>query len=308
MFIFRKERIMSGVGQDLLSGLSDTLVEHARRARPLVARIETEGHPMYSGTLWRKDVVIAAEQALPPVQEAKVILGDGSSFSARMAGRDPGTNVVVFKLNGTPDPAPLAAAEPRPGALALVFGADGANVSVRLGVIHSVGPTWHSRAGGRIDRRITLDMTLSGREEGGPVLDARGGLLGISTLGPRRRVLVIPTDTVEGVLESLLSKGRVERGWLGLALQPVLVPEAMQPEAGQPRGLMIMGIAKDGPGARAGVLAGDILVTLGGEGVSRPAVVAQRLGPESVGQPIELRLLRAGKLLSIIPTVGVRPS
>jgi S1-C subfamily serine protease len=120
--------------------------------------------------------------------------------------------------------------------------------------------------------------------------------------------LVIPTATVEGVLDPLLSKGRVDRGWLGLALQPVLVPEGMQVEARQSRGLMIMGVAKDGPAARAGVLAGDILVTLGGEGVSRPAMVAQRLGPEVVGQPIELRLLRAGRSLSLTATVVARPS
>jgi len=298
---------MSEIVQDPLSALSDVLVERVRRAQPLVARIEVEGHPMRSGTLWRKNVVVAAEQALARIADAKVILGDGSSFAAQLAGRDPGTNVAALKLDGTPDPAPIVAAEPHPGALALAFGADDAGVSVRLGVIHSVGPTWHSRAGGRIDRRIMLDMTLSGRQEGGPVLDAGGGLLGISTLGPRRRVLVIPTATVEGVLEPLLSKGRVERGWLGLALQPVLVPEAMQGAAGQSRGLMIMGVAKDGPAAQAGVLAGDILMTIGGEGVSRPAMVAQRLGPEAVGQPIELRLLRAGTVLSLTATVAARP-
>jgi S1-C subfamily serine protease len=151
-------------------------------------------------------------------------------------------------------------------------------------------------------------MSMSGREEGGPVFDAAGGLLGISTLGPRRRVLVIPITTVEGVLEPLLSKGRVERGWLGLALQPVLVPEAMQAAAGQSRGLMIMGVAKDGPAALAGVLAGDILVTIGGESVSRPAMVAQRFGPEAVGQPIELRLLRAGTVISLTAIVATRPS
>jgi S1-C subfamily serine protease len=307
MVISKKEKTMPEIVQDPLSALSDVLVERVRRAQPLVARIEVEGRPMRSGTLWRKNVVVAAEQALARVADAKVVLGDGNSFAAQLAGRDPGTNVAALKLDGTPDPAPIVAAEPHPGALALAFGADDAGVSVRLGVIHSVGPTWHSRAGGRVDRRIMLDMTLSGREEGGPVLDAGGGLLGISTLGPRRRVLVIPTATVEGVLEPLLSKGRVERGWLGLALQPVLVPEAMQGAAGQSRGLMIMGVAKDGPAAQAGVLAGDILVTIGGEGVSRLAMVAQRLGPEAVGQPIELRLLRAGTVLSLTATVAARP-
>src|SRR5215475_4966862 len=254
----RGEKIMPDVTQDLLSQLSDTLVERANRAWHLVARIEVKGRPMCSGTLWHKDIVVASEQALPPIEEAKVSLGDGSSFSARLAGRDAGTNVVAFKLSGTPDPTPLAVAEPHSGALALAYGASGSGVSVRLGVIHSVGPAWYSRAGGRIDRRVILDMTLSEQEEGGAVLDAAGGLLGISTLGPRGRVLVIPTSTVEGVIEPLLSKGRVERGWLGVALQSVLVPEAMQTEAGQSRGLMIMSVAKDGPAARAGVLVGDI--------------------------------------------------
>jgi S1-C subfamily serine protease len=308
MVIAKREKIMPDVVQDPLRGLSDALVERARRAQPWVARIEVEGRPVRSGTLWRKDVIVAAEQAFAHVDEAKVVLGDNSSFAAHLAGRDPGTNVVALKLDGSPDPGPVVAAEPHPGALALALGADGAGVSVRLGVIHTVGPAWHSRAGGRVDRRIVLDMTMTGREEGGPVFDAAGGLLGISTLGPRRRVLVIPTTTVESVLEPLLRKGRVERGWLGLALQPVLVPEAMQAAAGQSRGLMIMGVAKDGPAAQASVLAGDILLTISGESVSRPAMVAQRLGPEAVGEPSELRLLRAGTVLSLTAIVATRPT
>ena len=300
---------MPEAAQDPLIELSDALVERTKRAQSLVARIEVERRPTCSGTLWRKDVVVTAEQSFAHVEKAEVVLGDGSRFAARIAGRDPGTNLLALKLDGTPDPTPLAVAEPHPGALVLAFGADGdGGISMRLGVIHSVGPTWHSRAGGRIDRRIVLDMTMSGREEGGPVHDTGGGLLGISTLGPRRRVLVSPATTVESVLEPLLSKGRVERGWLGLALQPVQLPEAMRAGAGQSRGLMIMGVAKDGPAAQAGVLAGDILVAIAGEGVSRPARVAQRLGPEAVGQPVELRLLRGGKVLSLTAIVAGRPS
>jgi S1-C subfamily serine protease len=300
---------MPDVVQNPLSSLSEALIERARLARPLVAGIVVPGHRMRSATLWRKDVVVASEQAFPDVAEVKVALSDGSAFAARVAGRDPGTNVVALRVDGAPDPGPIAAAEPHPGALVLAFGADdGGGLSIRLGVIHTVGPTWHSRAGGRIDRRITLDIALTGREEGGPVLDAGGGLLGISTSGPRGRVLVIPRTTVEGVIEPLLSKGRVERGWLGLALQPVLVPEALQPDAGQSRGLMIMGVSKDGPAAQAQLLAGDILIAIGGESVRSPAMVAHRLGPDSVGQQIELRLIRAGKLVTVNATVGTRPA
>jgi S1-C subfamily serine protease len=299
---------MPNVVQSPLVSLSDALAERVRLARPLVVSIAAQGHRTRSGTLWRKDVVVASEQAFPDVAEASITLTDGSSFTARVAGRDPGTNVVALRLDGAPDPAPLPAAEPQPGALALAFGADDARLSVRLGIINSVGPSWHSRAGGRIDRRITLDIAIAAREEGGPVVDAGGGLLGMSTLGPRRRVLVIPGPTIDGVLEPLLSKGRVERGWLGVSLQPVLVPEALQSEAGQARGLMIMGVPKDGPAARAEVHVGDILIAIAGQSVTSPAMGAQRLGPDSVGQQIELRLIRAGQLHSVHATVGVRPS
>ena len=193
---------MPDLVQNPLTLLSEAFAERARLARPLVAAIAVPGHPMRSATLWRKNVVVASEQWFPELAEAIATLGDGSVGAARLAGRDPGTNIAAFHVDGSPEPAPTPPAEPHPGALALALGADDGGVSVRLGVIHSVGGSWHSRAGGRIDRRITLDISITGREEGGPVLDAGGGLLGISTLGPRGRVLVIPRETVEGVLDA----------------------------------------------------------------------------------------------------------
>jgi len=299
---------MSDIAQNPLVNLSEELAERTRLARPLVAGIVAQGHRVRSGTLWRKDVAVASEQAFPDIAEAKINFADGTSLPARLAGRDPGTNIIAFRLDGTPEPAPLAAAEPRPGSLVLAFGADETGISVRLGVIYSVGPEWHSRAGGRIDRRIILDTGLTRRDEGGPVVDAAGGLLGISTLGPRGRALVIPSTTIEGVLEPLLSKGRVERGWLGLALQPVLVPEALQSQSGQSRGLMVMSVSQDSPAAQANLHPGDILLAIGGESVASPRVVARRLGPDSVGQRIDLRLIRAGGIISVAATVGTRPS
>jgi S1-C subfamily serine protease len=299
---------MADIAENPLINVSEALAARVRLARPLVAGIAVPGHRMRSGTLWRKDVVVASEQRFPDAGDAQVTLADGSTFAARVAGRDPGTNVVALRLDGTPDPAPLPVTEPQPGGLVLAFGTDHGGVSVRLGVIHSVGASWHSRMGGRIDRRITLDIGITPREEGGPVLDPGGGLLGISTLGPRGRVLVIPASTVEAVLDPLLSKGRVDRGWLGLGLQPVLVPEALQAEAGQSRGLMVMSVSKDGPAARANLHAGDILMKIAGESVTSPTAVAQYLGPASVGKEVELRLIRADKTLSIAVIVGIRPS
>src|SRR4051794_14872892 len=290
---------MTEAAKDMLSGFSNALAEQEQLARPLVVKISAQGHRVRSGVLWRNGVAVASEQGFPDVDEAMTTLGDGNAITARVAGRDPGTNVIALRFDSTLAPAPLPAAEPRPGALVVAYGAAEEGVSLRLGVIHSVGPTWHSRAGGRIDRRILLDISLDRREEGGPVLDASGGLLGMSTLGPRGRVLVIPSATIESVIEPLLAKGRIERGWLGVALQPVLVPEALRSEAGQSHGLIIMGVSQDGPAALANVQVGDVLLSVGGERIASAAAVARRLGPEAVGQQIELRLIRAGALQTV---------
>jgi S1-C subfamily serine protease len=311
-----RRKTMPDDAQDLLVQFSAALSGHAAAARPLVARIAMRGHSLRSGTLWRQNVVVASEQALPDAEEAEIILSDGGTFAARVAGRDGGTNIAVLRFEGGPamPPAPVelgAAQEPQPGALVLALGTDGASeaggLSVRLGMIRSVGPSWHSRAGGLVDRRILLDVALGGREEGGPVVDMAGGLLGISTFGPRRRVLVIPAMTVARVLEPLLATGRVERGWLGAAVQPVLVPETLQSEAGQSLGLMVIGVTRDGPAAQAGVLAGDILLGVDSTSVGSPAQLARLLDEASVGSTVTLRLIRAGGLQSIAATVGSRP-
>ena len=305
---------MAEATQDLLAQFSTGLAERTAAARPLVVAVRVRGHALRSGTLWRQDVVVVSEQAWPRTEEAEIVLADGKTLPARLAGRDPGTNTALLRLdsgsqtNGA-QPAWSPAAEPRPGAVVLALAADETcGNAVRLGVVRAVGPSWHSRAGGRIDRRIWLDMQLGNSEEGGPVIDAEGGLLGISTLGPRRRVLVIPTATVERVVEPLLSQGRIARGWLGLAVQPVLVPEMPGQETSQRQGLMVVGVTRDGPAAQAGVLMGDILLAIDETAVPGMARLAEVLGPEAVGKQVQMRLIRAGNIQSITATVGERPS
>jgi S1-C subfamily serine protease len=308
----QKERAMPQDEHDILDQLSAALAGRVAAARSLVAGIAVRGHAQRSGTLWRQDVVVASEQALPDSREAEVALADGGTFAARIVGRDPGTNIAALRFDGGPAaalPALQAPPEPRPGALVLALAAAGAGgVAARLGAVHAVGPAWHSRAGGHVDSRILLDIRLGSREEGGPVLDAAGRLLGISTLGPRRRVLVIPAPTVERVLDPLLATGRVERGWLGAAVQPVLVPEALRAEVGRALGLIVIGVTRDGPAAQAGVFAGDILVGIDSAAVANPAELAARLDEASVGTRVELRLIRAGALQSIAVTIGARPA
>ncbi len=295
--------------EDTLTRLSDAMAARAAAASALVACIHATGAGPRSGTLWRSDVVVASEQVFPKTDRADIVLGDGRRVGARVAGRDRGTNLVALRLEQAVESALPAAAEPRLGefALALAAGAGG-EPRVRIGAVRTVGPAWQSLLGGRIDRRISLDLVISRAEEGGPVVTASGGLLGMSTAGPRGRALVIPAATVERVLDPLLAAGRIDRGWLGVALHPVALPDAVRAEAAQDRGLMVMQIAPDGPAEKAGVLAGDILIAVDGAPASRPNAIARQLGPESIGKEIELRLIRAGALRIVAAIVTARPT
>jgi S1-C subfamily serine protease len=87
----------------------------------------------------------------------------------------------------------------------------------------------------------------------------------------------------------------------------VLVPEALQAEAGQPSGLTIMRVDRDDPAAKAGIVVGHILVTLDGQGVSRPSMVTEHLGPESIDRPVQLWLMRAGKVVALGAIVAAQP-
>ncbi|HUB47244.1 MAG TPA: S1C family serine protease, partial [Acetobacteraceae bacterium] len=159
----------------------------------------------------------------------------------------------------------------------------------------------------RIDALLRLDVRL-GTDEGGPVLDSGGQLLGMSTAGPRRRALAIPAATIDRVLDPLLAEGRVARGWLGVGLQPVMVPETLRPAAGQDSGMMVMSLASGGPAAAAGVLPGDILLDLDGTPVRRMRALAAAMGPDQIGKSVALRLLRAGAVQTLAVTIAARPA
>lgn len=284
----------------------------------LVARVAGSGgglvciHPgmgaQRTATLWQPGVLVTSEQGLPPDAAVPVVLPDGSHAQARLAGRDPGTNVAVLRLE-LDGPALPASAEPHSGGLALMLGAasDG-SPTARLALVHRVGPAWDSLGGGRIDRLISLDARLSAQDEGGPVLDAAGGLLGMSTLGPRRRVLVIPAATVDRVLPPLLADGQVSRGWLGLGLQPVAIPEGWQASAGIEAGLMVISLATPGPAEQAGVLPGDILLAVDGAAAPHMRAMARTLGNRTAGADVMLRLLRGGTPIELPVSVAARPA
>src|SRR5215467_4252443 len=288
---------------DVLTELSNHLSARAASAQALVAAIKLADDFHATGTLWGADILVASEQSLPRREEFPVIAPGGASFNASVVGRDRGTNVAVLRLAEPLSSPVIVQGEAKAGTLALAYGADGAGgATARMGIVNLAGPEWLSSAGGRIDKRIVLDIRLSAGEEGGPALDVAGVCLGITTFGPRGQVLVIPAATVARIVPALLRDGRVARGWLGFALQPVAVPDALREEAGQASGLMVMSLAEDGPAARAGIIAGDIVLGMNDVPAGRFRALARQLGTESIGSKAALRVIRGGIILSIEAT------
>ena len=293
---------------DILGALSDLLVARFAAARDSVAAVRLSERTHLAATRWRHDVLVTSEQSLPEREALDVVLADGSSIPGKLAGRDPATNVAVIRLDeAVPAPA-LSASIPQVGGLIIAAGSDtNGRPSARLGMVNAVGPEWHSMRGGRIEARIQLDVRLAASEEGGPAFGAAGGWLGMTTFGPRGQVLVIPAATVDRVAPALLASGRVPRGWLGVALRPVAVPDELRDTGGEATGLMVMSLSPEGPAAKAGIVPGDIILSVGGTSARRLRSVLAHLGSESVGKSVSLRVIRGGAVIAVEATVTERP-
>ena len=292
---------------DLLVQFSNALATRAEAASNAVVAIRLAHGRHLTGMVWRSDIVVASEQSLPRKDDFELVGAGGSVVMAKLIGRDPSTNIAVLRP-AQPMAAPsIVAGEAKTGAVALAIGADGTGgASARLGIVNLAGAEWHSSRGGLIDRRIVLDLRLAHREEGGPVLDAAGAWLGMSTFGPRHRVIVIPTATIERIVPLLQRDGRIARGWLGVALQAVAVPDALREAAGQSSGLMVMSVVEGGPAAQAGILAGDIILSVDGTPAHRFRKMAKLFGADSIGRTADLRLIRSGQVITVQTTIAER--
>jgi S1-C subfamily serine protease len=291
---------VSNLAADLLNGVAPRLVTiHGRR------------RGTSSGFLWRPGLVITAEEALEVDEDVVVVRPDGSQVTASLIGRDPSTDIALLRI----EEQPLATIDFSPsdglraGHLVLAAGRQSEGLSAALGIVALAGGSWRSLRGGVIDRRIHLDVRLDFQSEGGVALDTRGRIVGMTVLGPRGRVLLIPSETIERVAPQLLEKGRVARGYLGLGLQPVRIDRAAADAAGlaEPHGLIVISVDQDGPGQKAGIRQGDILVRWNDDAVASVRHVYRLLGPESVGQAVDLGILRAGEHMILAVEIRDRP-
>lgn len=287
------------------SNQTAALVEHAARS---VVAVHAAGRRRLSGIHWRPGIVVTAEEVLGEDDEVKLTLPGGAEVAASLVGRDPTTDVAVlrFQADGLPVAETADAGSLRPGQVAVAVGNHQGAALASLGIVAFAGGPWQSQRGGAIDSFIRLDLSLNPAAEGGALVNTEGRVVGMAVLGPRRRVLAIPSATIDRVVDQLLARGHVFRGYLGAGLQPVWVTDRSVEASTGGRGVLVVSVDPQGPAARAGVLVGDIVTAWDAKRVSRVREVIGLLGSDSVGATVELGLVRGGAPLSLKIVIGER--
>lgn len=287
-----------------LIALSNELAATVEKAGQSVVTVHGRPRIASSGVVWKPGVVVTADHTLRRDEDIRITLPNGNAVPAEIAGRDPGTDLAILRANTGETIAAVVneSASLQAGNLVLAIGrSQETGVSAALGVISSVSGPWHTWRGGRIDQFIRLDLGLYPGASGGAIVGVDGAVAGIATGGlSRTSPLAIPVQTVARVAAALLDKGHIARGYLGVGLQPV----ALSPEQ---TGLIVLSVEPDGPAAQAGIVIGDVLVSLDGKPVADTSDVQAVLGAEYVGKAVRASIVRGGVASELTITIGERP-
>jgi S1-C subfamily serine protease len=309
-----KDMSMSDEARGAALGVSDALADAVERAAHFTVRVDGRGRLASSGIIWADGVILSANHTIERDDDITVMLPDGTTVPATIAGRDPGSDIAVLRVR-VPLPAATRAEQVRVGMLALAVGRPGRDgVGAALGVVSAIGAPWRSRGhggrGGRggtaLEQLMRADVTMYPGFSGGPLIDLTGAVLGMNTSGMGGNAFTIPCAVAEPIISQLLEHGRLKRGYLGLTSQPIGLPDALAEAAGQATGLLVVGVEEGSPAAIASTIVGDILIGIGANAIRDTDDLREALGSEQAGQATTLRIIRGGELRELDVTIGER--
>ncbi len=299
-----------------LPALSASISRLVMQAAPLLSAIRIGPGRHVTGLVCPTGMIVTTDQALPALDTYTVVLSNRSIAQARPVARHPALNLAFMQLD-SPVPVRLpVVGEAILGALVLVLGADAdALPTVRLTVIHRFLRT----AGGDV---AVLDLAAGALDSGSPVLDVDGQLLGLAAYGANGEWNIVPGANIVTMFQPVEtdpatqpparepdwpSRSYSRRAWLGVALQPIVVPPQLATRAGQTSGRLVVNITTGGPADRAGMRVGDVLLCLNGSSLSGQHGLRTFLAEESIGSEVDIKLLRDGHLVTTRLTVAAHP-
>jgi S1-C subfamily serine protease len=299
----------------VIASLSQELATAAEQAGSSVVTVRARPHLPSSGIHWRKGVVVTAHHTVRREDDLSVLGDHGKRISAKLAGRDPGTDLAVLKLDedaGIAVPPFGDSAGVKLANFVLALGRTRAgNLVASAGIIGGLSGEWRTWRGGRVDQNIRLDLAFYPGFSGGPLVNAEGKVLGMNTNGlGRGRGVTIPASTVNRTVDELLEKGHIARPYLGLAMQPVAIPENLRGKlkSSPAGGLMVMHVEPGGPADKAGIVMGDVIVELQGKPALDTDNIQELLVSAKVGDSASATVIRGGAALQMSIITGERPA
>jgi len=303
---------LSDAGSGVLASLSDDLAGAVRHAARSVVAVHGRRRFPGSGLAWRDDLVVTASHVLERDTDLSITGSDGAQHQARLAGRDPSSDMAVLSVPGAALTALVRAEPAQPGQLALAVGRPGTpEPMASFGAVSSTGGAWRTAQGGLLDAYIRADVALLPGLSGGALVDVHGRLLGmLSAHIAGGDPVAIPASAIDGIVDRLLSGVSVRRAYLGISTQPVELQESLRQRLGvqQSLGLMLLGLEPGAPAEGAGLLVGDIVLSIGGRAIEDGEALQMALGPAAVGVPTPIQIIRAGRLVHADVVPAPRPS
>jgi S1-C subfamily serine protease len=277
-------------------------------ARTGTVRVERGRSGATSGTVFGPDLVVTSQHALRHADDAKVVDDQGVERSAQLVGTDSGTDLALLRVQGGGLTQPSFAAHDalQVGQFALALGRPGTAIRASLRIIGLLSAEVQTPQGGRIERYIESDRGFPPGFRGGPLVNVAGEVIGMNTDALLRGCdLALPHATVARVVGELVAHGRMRRGYLGVASQPLRLPAALREALRQRSGALIVDVADSGPAREAGLRFGDVIVAVDATQVRGPRELSAVLA-DKIGVSASVKYVRGGQIETVQLTLAER--
>jgi serine protease Do len=244
----------------------------------------------------------------------EITTDDGKTYSAKVIGTDARTDVALIKVEGRSDfpYVKLADHAPRIGDWVLAVGNPfGLGGTVTAGIVSARG---RDIGAGPYDDFIQIDAPVNKGNSGGPTFDVDGNVIGVNTAifspsgGSVGIAFAIPASTVKSVVAQLKDKGSVTRGWIGVQIQPVTAEIAESIGLKHAEGALVSDSQPNGPAAKAGIEAGDVITAVDGAAVKDARDLAKQIGSIAPGTSVKLTVWRKGEEKNLSVALGELPN